>query len=64
MKNLIIIILRLNRYILQRINILSNSDSTSRSAMLYQEILKGHLTDDADVTKFLSEKFDMKGATN
>ena len=64
MKNLIIIILRLNRYILQRINILSNSDSASRSALLYQEILKGHLTDDADVAKFLSKTFDMKGATN
>jgi len=64
MENLITIILRLNRYILQRIDILTNSDSTSRSAMLYQEILKGHLSDDADVAKFLSEKFDMKSATN
>ncbi len=64
MESLITIILKLNKYILKRIDVLNSTESNSRSTVLFQEILKGEFKEDADVTKFLREKLDLKGASN
>jgi hypothetical protein len=56
MDKLIPIIRTFDKYKIQRIDILNNPDSTSRSTQLYKQILKGKITDDDEAAQFLFGK--------